>query len=271
MATISAPFDEVLAWLLDTVVVRPGLPELVAAHDPLIISAGFRELIEPVLEREGVVGDGRREPPRAGPAGWRVDLPRAASRARSAASRASASRSPARAVRLRRRRHLRPLRLARGGARVRPRRAGAVPRRAGRAVRALRRPARRPRGARRLSGSCVRSAASPCSRSRSRTTSSRRPSGSAPTAPTARTSWHDGGLHRVIAGREVRLEAAPGGVEVEPFDDDDRARGGLAARRSARPRGASGPGLRPSRRWRRCGSPWRATGRRSSPTRGRCS
>ena len=29
MATISAPFDVVLDWLLDTVVVRPGLPELV--------------------------------------------------------------------------------------------------------------------------------------------------------------------------------------------------------------------------------------------------
>ena len=54
MATITAPFDEVLAWLLDTVTVRPGLPELVAAHDPLIVSAGFVELIEPVLAREGV-------------------------------------------------------------------------------------------------------------------------------------------------------------------------------------------------------------------------
>ncbi len=31
--------------------------------------------------------------------------------------------------------------------------------------------------------------------------------------------WHDGGLHRVVAGREVRIEAAPGGVSVEPADD----------------------------------------------------
>lgn len=30
--------------------------------------------------------------------------------------------------------------------------------------------------------------------------------------------WHDGGLHRVIAGQDVRIEAAPGGVEVEPLD-----------------------------------------------------
>lgn len=30
--------------------------------------------------------------------------------------------------------------------------------------------------------------------------------------------WHEGGLHRVVAGREVRMEAAPGGVLVEPCD-----------------------------------------------------
>jgi DNA-3-methyladenine glycosylase II len=30
--------------------------------------------------------------------------------------------------------------------------------------------------------------------------------------------WHEGGLHRVAGGREVRIEAAPGGVEVEPLD-----------------------------------------------------
>jgi 3-methyladenine DNA glycosylase/8-oxoguanine DNA glycosylase len=31
--------------------------------------------------------------------------------------------------------------------------------------------------------------------------------------------WHAGGLHRVVAGREVRIEAARGGVRVEPLDD----------------------------------------------------
>lgn len=35
--------------------------------------------------------------------------------------------------------------------------------------------------------------------------------------------WHEGGLYRVIAGREVRIEPAPGGVDVEPFDDAIRA------------------------------------------------
>ncbi|HMI28174.1 MAG TPA: hypothetical protein VK490_00625 [Gaiellaceae bacterium] len=30
--------------------------------------------------------------------------------------------------------------------------------------------------------------------------------------------WHEGGLHRVVAGREVRITPAPGGVQVEPLD-----------------------------------------------------
>jgi 3-methyladenine DNA glycosylase/8-oxoguanine DNA glycosylase len=34
------------------------------------------------------------------------------------------------------------------------------------------------------------------------------------------TLWHEGGLHRVVGGREVRIEAAEGGVDVEPLDED---------------------------------------------------
>ena len=30
--------------------------------------------------------------------------------------------------------------------------------------------------------------------------------------------WHEGGLHRVVDGREVRIEPAPCGVDVEPLD-----------------------------------------------------
>jgi DNA-3-methyladenine glycosylase II len=32
--------------------------------------------------------------------------------------------------------------------------------------------------------------------------------------------WHEGALHRVVAGREVRIAAAPGGVDVEPCDEE---------------------------------------------------
>ena len=31
--------------------------------------------------------------------------------------------------------------------------------------------------------------------------------------------WHEGGLHRMITGRGVRIEAASGGVEVNPLDE----------------------------------------------------
>ena len=36
--------------------------------------------------------------------------------------------------------------------------------------------------------------------------------------PDVANLWHEGGLHRVVGGREVRIEAAPGGVLVEPLD-----------------------------------------------------
>jgi 2-hydroxy-3-keto-5-methylthiopentenyl-1-phosphate phosphatase len=71
MATIHAPFGDVLEWLLETVKIRPGFAELVATHDPLIVSAGFRELILPVLEREGVTADVIANSLEAGPSGWR--------------------------------------------------------------------------------------------------------------------------------------------------------------------------------------------------------
>jgi len=32
--------------------------------------------------------------------------------------------------------------------------------------------------------------------------------------------WHEGGYHRVVAAREVRIEPAPGGVVVEPLDEE---------------------------------------------------
>jgi DNA-3-methyladenine glycosylase II len=35
--------------------------------------------------------------------------------------------------------------------------------------------------------------------------------------------WHDGGLHRVVNGREVRITEAPGGVDVEPLDPEIEA------------------------------------------------
>ncbi len=53
-ATVTAPLPEVVDWVLEQTVVRPGLQELVERFHPLVVSSGFHELIEPVLAREGV-------------------------------------------------------------------------------------------------------------------------------------------------------------------------------------------------------------------------
>ena len=56
-ATVTAPLDEVVPWLLEHARIRPGFVELARAQHPLIISSGFHETIEPLLEREGVLGE----------------------------------------------------------------------------------------------------------------------------------------------------------------------------------------------------------------------
>jgi len=72
MATIAAPLDDVVAFLVDTVALRPGFRELVERHDPLVVSMGFHELITPLLERDGIavrVIANRLDP---APEGWRA-------------------------------------------------------------------------------------------------------------------------------------------------------------------------------------------------------
>ena len=51
---ITTPLEEVARWVVRNVEVRPGLREL-AELEPVVISAGFHELIEPVLAREGKI------------------------------------------------------------------------------------------------------------------------------------------------------------------------------------------------------------------------
>jgi 2-hydroxy-3-keto-5-methylthiopentenyl-1-phosphate phosphatase len=70
-AAVTAPLEEVVAWVLEHVEVRPGLAEL-AGLRPTIVSAGFRQLIEPVLEREGIELDVLANEVEARPDGWVV-------------------------------------------------------------------------------------------------------------------------------------------------------------------------------------------------------
>jgi len=73
-AMVKAPLDEVVAHVLEHARVRPGFTELARARHPLIVSSGFHELIEPVLEREGVLDavELRANRVDARPDGWRV-------------------------------------------------------------------------------------------------------------------------------------------------------------------------------------------------------
>jgi 2-hydroxy-3-keto-5-methylthiopentenyl-1-phosphate phosphatase len=73
-ATVTAPLDEVVAYVVAEARVRSGFAELARARRPLIVSSGFHELIEPVLEREGVLGavELRANRVDARPDGWRV-------------------------------------------------------------------------------------------------------------------------------------------------------------------------------------------------------
>ena len=72
IATVTAPLEEVVDFLLEHVRVRRGFPELIDLYDPLIVSAGFHELIDPILEREGVEARVVANSVTADPAGWRA-------------------------------------------------------------------------------------------------------------------------------------------------------------------------------------------------------
>ena len=70
--TVSAPLPEVAAWLVENVRLRPGFRELAARRRPLVVSAGFHELIEPILAREGVAVELMANRLDASPDGWRA-------------------------------------------------------------------------------------------------------------------------------------------------------------------------------------------------------
>jgi 2-hydroxy-3-keto-5-methylthiopentenyl-1-phosphate phosphatase len=76
-APVRRPLEEVVEWELEAVHIRPGFRELIALARErgwrvVVVSSGFHELIEPILEREGVEVElhANRVDPR--PEGWRV-------------------------------------------------------------------------------------------------------------------------------------------------------------------------------------------------------
>lgn len=73
-ATVTTPLDVVVRYVLDHARVRPGFAELALARRPLVVSSGFQELIEPLLERAGVLDavELRANSVDARPDGWLV-------------------------------------------------------------------------------------------------------------------------------------------------------------------------------------------------------
>ena len=77
-APVTAPLDEVVTWVLEHARVRAGFSDFVrqaraGCWEVHIVSSGFHELIEPVLEREGVEVALHANRVDARPDGWRVD------------------------------------------------------------------------------------------------------------------------------------------------------------------------------------------------------
>ena len=69
---ITTPLGEVVAWLVENIELRPGVAELAAAHSPTIVSSNFRQLIEPILAREGLHLEVRANEVEWHPDGWRA-------------------------------------------------------------------------------------------------------------------------------------------------------------------------------------------------------
>ena len=70
--TVRTPLDEVAAWVRKNARLRPGFVEFARRQHPLVVSSGFHELIEPVLEREGLELDVVANRIDARVDGWRV-------------------------------------------------------------------------------------------------------------------------------------------------------------------------------------------------------
>jgi 2-hydroxy-3-keto-5-methylthiopentenyl-1-phosphate phosphatase len=70
-ASVTEPIEPVVTWLLERVRLRRGFREFVAEHRPLVVTVGFRELIEPILARERIELELRSNSVEPTPRGWR--------------------------------------------------------------------------------------------------------------------------------------------------------------------------------------------------------
>ena len=135
-ALMTAPLDDVVAFVVKHARVRPGFAQFARRFDPLIISSGFFETIEPVLAREGVAARLRANHVDARADGWRIRWV-SDSECTTCGQPCKRGSLPDGKFAYVGRRILRPLRRARGGPHLRARRPRALSRRRGCAIRAV--------------------------------------------------------------------------------------------------------------------------------------
>ncbi len=70
--SVRTPLTDVVEWMQENVRLRAGFGEFARRHEPLVVSSGFQELIEPLLEREGIELEVRANRLDPRPEGWRV-------------------------------------------------------------------------------------------------------------------------------------------------------------------------------------------------------
>ena len=257
-----APLGEVQEWVLENVRVRPGFREVVELARErgwrfVIVSSGFRELIEPVLEREGLAGvellSNTVDPD---PDGWKVQFRVSETCDVCGQPCKRVDRRGARGrhrARLRGRRLLGPLCRRVGRPRLRAPRPGELPR-----------GARRPLRARSRTSIPSLAVSLPEPFDFGLSTERYRAFG-----PDLANLWHEDGLHRVLRRARGADRARPGRRQRRAAAAPSWPARAPLPRRALRPRRLrrfrrERPGARP-RSSRRCA----ASGRRSSRTRSR--
>jgi len=70
--SIRAPLEEVVEWVRENVQLRAGFVDFARSRHPLVVSSGFHELIEPVLEREDLELEVRANRLDPRPDGWKA-------------------------------------------------------------------------------------------------------------------------------------------------------------------------------------------------------
>jgi HAD superfamily phosphoserine phosphatase-like hydrolase len=73
-AGIKAPLEDVQRWLVERMELRPGFREFAETRRPVIVSSNFRQLIQPILEKEGLELEVRANEVEWHPDGWRASF-----------------------------------------------------------------------------------------------------------------------------------------------------------------------------------------------------